>query len=138
MRNYLEGLLRNISQKGSLKDIWCGMPGEKMAANGVRLPPTVLIIFPFTRPQSNGFFSLLTVSLLAIIHIVAALTVFGYAQHYYFHFSKHPIWLSLLKKEIFNINQDIINITLTKTFGPIGGFLLICIYQSEEFIELTQ
>jgi hypothetical protein len=95
MRNYLEGLPRHINPKGSLKDIWCGMPGEKMAVDGVRFLLTVLIIFHFTRSQSNQFFSWLTTSLPAIIHIVAALTVFGYAQHYYYHFSKHHIRLSL-------------------------------------------
>jgi hypothetical protein len=57
---------------------------------------------------------LANVSLLAIIHLVGALTLLGYAQHYYFHFSKKLHSASFLEFSMLMVQQDIKSITLTR------------------------
>lgn len=64
------------------------MPGEKILADGVRLTLFIPYIFYDVGIKSNTVL-LADTSLLAIIHLVGALTLLGYAQHYYFHFSKN-------------------------------------------------
>ena len=47
-----------------------------------------LLLMPFVIFTINLIVPVADCVSLAIIHVVAALTLLGYAQHYYFHFSK--------------------------------------------------
>lgn len=81
MKSYLEDLLPNSSQKDCLRDMRIDTSGETMLA--------VLVCSPRScETQEDCLFMGLTASLEAIIHVIAILTLFGYAQHYYFHFRK--------------------------------------------------